>query len=443
MASERWREAFLGAEVDLLTGFPFPSNGYTSDPSGVPLVRGDNVIQGQFRWEDVKRWPLEDAERFADYTLAPGDVVVAMDRPWIEAGLKYAAIAESELPCLLVQRVARLRAKDTLDQRFLRYVIGSRAFTNYILGVQTGTAVPHISGAQIKAFRFLCPPLHQQERIGEILGTLDDSIDLNRRMNKTLEAMAAALFKAWFADFEPVYAKARGETPRGIASSFADLLPSSFYDSQLGRVPQGWRVASVGDVVQVVGGSTPSTKEPKYWENGHHYWATPKDLAGLQSPALLETERRITDTGVRQISSGLLPHGTVLLSSRAPIGYLAIAEMPVAINQGFIAMVCRGDVSNHYILHWAQTNMDTIKGRANGTTFQEISKANFRPIQMVVPPRPIMDAFTKQADALHRKLVHNLQESRTLAALRDILLPRLLSGEIRVREAESAVGAAV
>lgn len=154
-----WEPTTLGAEVDLLTGFPFKSDGYTDAEGGIPLVRGDNIVQGEFRWDGVKRWPAVDSDDYAAYQLQDGDVVLAMDRPWIEAGLKYAAISSYDLPCLLVQRTSRIRGGPRLDVGFLRYLIGSREFTQYILAVQTGTAVPHISASQIKAFSFQRPPL--------------------------------------------------------------------------------------------------------------------------------------------------------------------------------------------------------------------------------------------------------------------------------------------
>jgi len=132
-----------------------------------------------------------------------------------------------------------------------------------------------------------------------------------------------------------------------------------------------------------------------------------------------------------------------LLSSRAPIGYLAIAEMPVAVNQGFIAMVCDEELPNQYVLHWTRANMDTIVANANGTTFLEISKANFRPIAVVVPAKPVLDAFMQLVSPLHRRIVSNLRESRTLAALRDALLPKLLSGEVRLKDAERIAGRAM
>jgi len=174
-----------------------------------------------------------------------------------------------------------------------------------------------------------------------------------------------------------------------------------------------------------------------------HHWATPKDLSNLTVPVLLDTERRLTVSGVAQITSGLLPIGTVLLSSRAPIGYLAIVETPVAINQGFIAMKPKDGVSNLFLLRWTAASHDEIVSRANGSTFLEISKSNFRPIPAVRPTQAVMDAFHERAFSLFRRVVACERESRSLAALRDTLLPKLLSGELRVPEAEGIVENAV
>lgn len=148
-------------------------------------------------------------------------------------------------------------------------------------------------------------------------------------------------------------------------------------------------------------------------------------------PVLLSTERKITDAGLSQVSSGLLPTGTVLLSSRAPIGYLAIAEVPVAVNQGFIAMKpCHG-ISNLFLLRWASATHDEIVSRANGSTFLEISKSSFRPIRAVAPPASVMAAFDHLSRPMYSRVVEHERESRSLVAARDALLPKLISGELR------------
>lgn len=256
-------------------------------------------------------------------------------------------------------------------------------------------------------------------------------------MNETLEAMARALFKSWFMDFDPVRAKAEGRDP-GLPTDIADLFPDSFEDSELGEIPRGWDVKTIGELAEVVGGSTPKTDRADFWENGIHHWVTPKDLSSSSVPVLLDTERKITDAGLSQISSGLLPTGTVLLSSRAPIGYLAIAEIPVAINQGFIGMRPKPGTSNLFLLRWAEACQTEIVNRANGSTFLEISKASFRPIPVVVPDSALIAAFDRLLRPIYLKVVEQARETRTLITLRESLLPKLVPGAVRVKGAGRA-----
>jgi type I restriction enzyme S subunit len=305
-----------------------------------------------------------------------------------------------------------------VDADYLSHVLANPASVEWFKFHAIGATMPNLNEGIIRSFPLAIPPLPERRRIAAILGALDDKIDLNRRMNRTLEDMAQALFKSWFLDFD-------GHT---------DLV-----DSELGMIPRGWRVSEIGSVVKVVGGSTPSTANPLFWEGGVHYWTTPKDLSAATSPLLLNTERLITDAGVASISSGLLPAGTFLLSSRAPIGYTAIARMPVAINQGYIAIPPGGPLSGLFLLHWVRVNLDVIKSRAGGTTFQEISKSNFRPILVAVPPVGSLRRFDEEVGPLFDRIEVNERQTATLAALRDTLLPKLISGEVRVPEAEQAV----
>ena len=239
--------------------------------------------------------------------------------------------------------------------------------------------------------------------------------------------------RVWFGAPPPARARPEARDP-GLPKPLTDLFPESFEDSELREIPKGWELTAVGELADVVGGSTPSTKEPTYWDGGTHHWATPKDLSVLSMPVLLDTERCITDAGLSQIGSGLLPMGTVLLSSRAPIGYLAISEVPTAINQGFIAMKPKDGVSNLFLLLWASVAHEEIVSRANGSTFLEINKVNFRPIAVVVPTADVMQAFDRHVRPVYQRIVENERESHTLAVLRDTLLPKLISGELRVNK---------
>ena len=169
--NKEWQETTLGNEIDLMTGFPFKSNQYTDSEQSIRLLRGDNIIQGVLRWDDVKKWSKSNINGFLVYQLKEGDVVLAMDRPWVKAGLKHAMISIDDLPCLLVQRTACLRAKN-MSNRFLMYSIGSHSFIQHILSNQTGIGVPHISGKQIQSFKLLKPPLSEQLQISDNLDKL-------------------------------------------------------------------------------------------------------------------------------------------------------------------------------------------------------------------------------------------------------------------------------
>ena len=220
----------------------------------------------------------------------------------------------------------------------------------------------------------------------------------------------------------------------GLPQDVADLFPDRLVESELGKIPEGWEVKTVGTIANIVGGTTPSTKQAQYWEGGTHCWATPKDLSSLSVPVLLDTERKITDAGLGKIGSGLLPPGSVLLSSRAPIGYLAVVEIPVAINQGFIGILPHEEISNLFMLYWSGASHDEIVNHANGSTFLEISKSSFRQLPVVVPDESAMKKFDGLARPLYNRIVSNEGQSRSLTSLRDALLPKLVSGEIRVRQ---------
>ena len=185
-----WKTTTLGEEIDLLAGFAFKSGQYTNTNDDIRLLRGDNIIPGCLRWDDVKRWPANDTEEYDRYQLCEGDVVLAMDRPWVKAGLKHATISADDVPCLLVQRTARLRGGTNLDNRFLKLLIGSSAFTSHILGVQTGIGVPHISGQQIKDFEFARPPIGDQRRIANNLESLRE---VTLRLESLYQQKLAAL----------------------------------------------------------------------------------------------------------------------------------------------------------------------------------------------------------------------------------------------------------
>ena len=246
------------------------------------------------------------------------------------------------------------------------------------------------------------PPLPERQAIASVLSALDDKIDLLQRQNQTLEQMAATLFRQWFIE----------------------------------EAKEDWEEVTIGDIFTLKGGSTPSTKESSFWD-GNISWTSPRDLSNSKSIFMFDTERKITEAGLAKISSGLLPKRTLLMSSRAPIGYLAITDIEVAINQGYIAIPEHQTYSTEFMYLWCQLNMDTIENAGNGSVFQEISKSSFKDLIFFVPDENTLakfDAFVKPTFA---KIKSNTQQIQTLKSQRDTLLPKLISGEVRLKGFET------
>lgn len=370
-----WRDTTIGAEVTLQRGFDITHASQREGP--IPVISSGGVSS------------------FHDEAAVAGPGVI-LGRKGVVGSVWY--VESDYWPHDTTLWVRDFHGN---EPRFVYYFF--KWFASRIALLDVGSANPTLNRNHVHPIPVRWPPLGEQRRIARMLGALDDRIELNRRMSETLQMTARALFRSWFV-------------------------------AEAGTEAEGWRSCTIGDLAEVVGGSTPSTAEPRYW-NGSHYWATPKDLAGLKTRVLLRTERMLTDAGIGQISSGLLPAGTVLMSSRAPIGYLAITEVPVAINQGFIAMKPRPGVSGLFLLLWAASSQDQILSRANGSTFLEISKSSFRPIEVLAPPSKTMAAFDRVARPIHDRVVANERQIDVLAKMRDALLPRLLRGEARLSAA--------
>ncbi len=434
MAGEPWPEWSFPEVIDFQEGPGILAKDFREE--GVPLVRLSGLERSGSVLEGCNYLdPATVKQRWSHFALQLGDILLSSSASLGRIGV----VGPDGAGAIPYTGIIRMRPRDErVYAPFIRYLLEGPDFQRQAEIAGVGSVMRHFGPMHLRQMSVQLPPPEMQRAIAHILGTLDDKIELNRRTNETLEAIARALFKSWFVDFDPVRAKAEGRDP-GLPVHLADLFPDSFEDSELGEVPTGWRVAPIGELATIVGGTTPSTKQEAFWEDGGNYWATPKDLAALATPVLLQTERRITDAGLAQIGSGLLPPGTVLLSSRAPIGYLAIAEVPVAINQGFIAMRPAAGVSNLFLLYWAEWAQEEIISRANGSTFLEISKSNFRPIPVVTPSPRIFEAFDQMVHPLHSRIVANERETRTLTSVRDSLLPKLISGELRTENGVTAI----
>lgn len=398
--------------------------------AGVLFLRSLNIRPFALDFSDVKFVSAEFHSRIRKSSLKPGDVVIVRTgRPGT------CAVIPEGLGDVNCSDLVIVRCGPEIRPHFACYWINSMA-GDHVYAHAVGAVQQHFNVSSAKLIPIPVPDVEEQDKVLSVLRSLDQRIELLRQTNATHEAIAQALFKSWFVDFDPVRAKAEGREPVGMDAGTAALFPSEFEDSSLGPMPKGWRVSEVGRLVECAGGGTPSTKQVEYWEPAIHSWATPKDLSGLNTPVLLRTARSLSDAGLARVSSGLLPKGTLLMSSRAPIGYLALAQVPLAVNQGFIAMKPGGELTPEYLYFWCSHNMDAIKQKSNGSTFMEISKSAFRPIPLVVPSSHVVQSFQSFASAIFRRIAANEQERKVLSELRDTLIPRLVSGKLRLPQAE-------
>lgn len=437
--TDSWALATLGTLSKKIGSGATPTGGqaaYQQERTNFALVRSQNVFDRMFSETGLAFISDEQAKGLRGAQLEADDILLNITGDGVTFS-RSCMVPETALPACVNQHVAIIRLKQELAiPGYVLSYLTHPLVKSYIESFNAGGSRRAITKGHIESFVVPLPPLEIQKSIASLLQVLDDRITLLRETNKTLEAIAQAIFKSWFVDFDPVRAKMEGRQPEGMDEATAALFPDSFEESELGLVPKGWTTQSVANVIDTAGGATPDTKNTLLWEPPEFHWTTPKDLSSALSPVLLNTERLISAAGLQKISSGLLPVGTLLMSSRAPIGYLTLTRIPVAINQGYIAMPPGGILPPIFMYFWCKTHMDVIKGYANGSTFMEISKKAFRPIPITVPSKPIVETFAEIASCLFDRISENTVQVTTLCTVRDGLLPRLISGQLRLPEAQ-------
>ena len=415
---EEWKEYKLEEISYLSTGFPFKGNKYSKD--GIRVVRGDNVTIGQLRWdiEKDKRWN-EYFEREAEFSLRANDIVIGMDGSRV--GLNRAQIKKSDLPLLLAQRVACVRSNDKSIQKFLYYHIFSKRFVDYVKSIHTGTSIPHISLKQIGSFTIQLPPLEIQQKIANILSSLDDKIEVNRRINEQLEELAQTLFKSWFVDFEP----------------FKD---GEFVESELGMIPEGWKVGTLREYCKVKSGFA---FKSSWWQDN-----------GLKVIKI----KNITSNGVLDMSdcSYVAPENTLKAKDfKTNIGDLLIAMTGATIGKFCMisseeSMYVNQRVGKFFLgnnpiikLPFIYCSLKTdriyseIVNKGQGSAQPNISGSDIENIRIPLPMNmDFISLFNDNLKGIFEKMIHNQQEITHLTNLRDTLLPKLMSGEIDVNEVE-------
>jgi type I restriction enzyme S subunit len=317
--------------------------------------------------------------------------------------------------------------------RYLEYAVLGSDITSYL----TGAVMPKLTQGNLNRIEVPCPPLEVQDAIVGVLGSLDDRITLLRETNATLEAIAQALFKSWFVDFDPVRAKMDGRAPEGMDEATAALFPDAFEETELGEVPSGWGVGCVDDICSIItNGGTPSRSKAQFWTGGTIPWFKTGEFS---DGFLLQPNEFITKDALEGSSVKVLPKDAVLMAIYAAptVGRLGVLTEPATFNQACTGMVAKEDVGPWFLYWTLFFGREWFNSRANGAAQQNISKAIVSAYRVVVPSNAVLLAFNEVASSIHNRIRENAEQAQTLATLRDTLLPRLISGKLRMPEAQN------
>ena len=394
-----WQECKLGDVVLIDTGFAFKSK-YYSEEGNLRVVRGKNVTVGATRWGSNSQFWNHSTIGLEKYFLKEFDIVIGMDGSKI--GENRSQIKKSNLPAILAQRVARLRAKENADQIFIWHLIFSDNFENYIKSIYTGTSIPHISQSQIADFEMSLPPLPEQRAIASVLSSLDDKIDLLHHQNKTLEAMAETLFRQWFVE----------------------------------EADEGWETARVGDFVRTNVASINkdnALKTIRYLDTGS---LTEGKIDGYQTFDIGDAPSR---------ARRIVKTNDVLISTVRPnqkhYGILKNPAEDVIVSTGFCVITC-DKINPHfiYILLTTDEMTEYLHSIAEGSTstYPSLKPSDIEGLEFQLPPQEKLDAFSEYADNAWSKIEYNHTHIITLEKLRDTLLPKLMSGEVRIQFGQEA-----
>ncbi len=420
-----WQTGVVGDVFELTGGYSFKSSDFAR--AGVPVIKIKNVKAGQLDFSKLEYVPDSFLATRPDQVARNTDLLITMSGNRFD-GSRHTWVGKVayfglEQPFLVNQRVGILRPlrSDAVCPRFFAYLLAADPYQDEFIAIATSSGgQANLSASQIKRAPLLLPPLSTQEAIAHILGTIDDKIELNRKMNETLEQMARALFKSWFVDFDPVHAKARGEKPFGMDDATAALFPDSFEDSELGPIPKEWSTTSIGEVLELAyGKSLPKGKRrpgsvPVYGSGG---------ISGFHETSL------VSGPGIIVGRKGTV--GSVRWSN--------VAFFP--IDTVFYAVVR----NNSLPMEWAYETLRRIDilGLAADSAVPGVNRNSVYAQEVVVPSGQVLQTYAEHAKTWMSARVGNEHQIESLEAIRDTMLPKLLSGDLEISDAARIVGVAV
>ena len=397
---------------------------------GYALIRSQNILDFNFSFEGLVKINDEQAEALSNAEVVENDVLLNITG---DSVARCCQVDSRSLPACVNQHVCIIRPIESkLDSSFLKYFLLTPKQKQYLLTIASAGATRNaLTKGMIEELEIPNLPIYQQKTIASVLGVLDDKIEKNRRMNETLEEMARAIFKSWFVDFDPVHAKAAGSTPAHMDAATAALFPSSFDDDGL---PVGWRHGQISELCKKIeNGGTPKRGTAEYWEPKEVNWLTSGEV---RASIVLNTENFISVAGFKNSSAKLWPPKTTVVALYgATAGQVTYLVLETTANQACCGLQAVDECSQ-YIFYALATSTERLALGARGSAQQNLSKGLVSEFKVKIPPLKILRAFDRAASPLTEKSVANLAENQTLSELRDTLLPKLISGEIRVADAE-------
>jgi len=390
-------------------------------PNGIPLIKAADVGNGRVNASPAFKISQDKHQEHCRTELTGGELLITL------VGTPgQCAIAPAEIKGFnVVRAVGVFNVEPIADNRYIMYAIQGPRSQSHIRNVCNTTVQATLNLGDLKGLPLSIPPLAEQKAIAHILGTLDDKIELNRKTNETLEAIAKALFNSWFVDFDPVRAKAEGR-PTGLPAKISDLFPDSFEDSELGEIPRGWQVGCLSDCCEITMGQSPPGDTYNDEGDGLPFYQGKTDF-GFRFPG-----RRIyCSSPTRQASIG-----ATLISVRAPVGSANIAREICSIGRGIAALKSRQSADSfiYYLIGTLQGVFESYN--SEGTVFGAINGKDLASIQVVAPSTEAIAAFNSQCLPMDESIQSNTLETEHLTTIRDTLLPKLISGEIRIPDAE-------
>lgn len=413
----------LGCLMRLDSGYAFKSAEWVE--SGTPVIKIKNIQDGYVDLTGCSFVNDKTATKASEWLGRVGNTLIALTG----AGVGEIGRIHRNQTGLINQRVGWVRPKDTVDEDFIYYLL--RFFKNEIIELASGSAQPNVSPRDILKIPCKVPKRPMRIAVGNLLAALDKKISVNKELSKTLEEIAQTIFQSWFIDFDPVKAKMAGQMPMGIDAVNAGLFPNSFQESELGLIPKGWEVRSIGSLCDTTLGGTPSRVNETYW-NGDIPWINSGKINEFR---IITPSEFITKLGLEKSATKLLPRGTTVLAiTGATLGQFSRLEIDSCANQSVVGILGSEKASNEFIYMSIKNGIQRLISAQTGGAQQHINKEDVNSFLIVYPGQKLMNAFTAETLNIFSLIGSLLTQAPTLSAIRDSLLPRIISGELKTPE---------